>query len=197
MRFLGCCAALLIPSAALATTLPRLEVTELFAKADVVAIVQVVAGRTLGVGQESCGAIYTGQIERRFKGAAGVDTIEFGHFEGYEIGRRYLVFLTRPGETFDPLASTNSVSLEAEAKFRERCDSQHTAHRIMHSGECAIPILWAEALEYKDALLVHDRHVAFPDSVPRTKANAGERHELWDSIWIEESAAIRYLESLK
>jgi hypothetical protein len=68
MKLLPYLAALLVPFSALATTIPTLQISELFAKADVVAIVEIVEGRALGTGKESCGAIYTGQIERALKG---------------------------------------------------------------------------------------------------------------------------------
>ena len=197
MRFLSCVSILLISFAASATTLARIEVSELFKEADVVVIVRVAAGQTLGEGEERCGAIYTGKIERAFKGAAGTETVQFGHYPGYEAGGRYLLFLTKPGRRFDPLNSTNSESMAIEQEFRARCDSKQTGHRVMHSGVGALRIaLKPQPTEPKGAILVPSRYLTLPKSVARLAADAEERQKYSDPVWIAEHDFVRYLETL-
>lgn len=192
---LGIVAALLFSLGVGATTLLQVPVSELFKEADTVAIVQVVDGQALGELEESCGAKYKARIIRRFKGADS-EYVHFGHYHGYEIGGRYLLFLTKPDRDYRPLTSTNTRAMEAEKEYLEKCSSVLTANRVMHSGNGALKIMRTDEYKYKEALAVPNRYVAFPESVPRKAANLGEREEFSDYVWILESNAIEYLESL-
>ncbi|MEH6639509.1 MAG: hypothetical protein V7717_09560 [Porticoccaceae bacterium] len=188
-------AALLFSLSVGATTLPKISVAELFNEADMVAIVQVVDGQVLGELEESCGAKYKARVIRGFKGA-DTEYIYFGHFHGYEIGGRYLLFLTEPSRDYRPLMSTNSRSVEAEREFMEKCSNLLTAKKVMHSGNGALKIMWTGEYKYKDAVAVPNRYVAFPESVPRKPADLGERGEFSEYVWILETSATEYLESI-
>ena len=191
----GIVVALLFSLSVGATTLPKIPVAELFKEADMVAIVQVVDGQVLGELEESCGAKYKARVIRGFKGAE-TGYIYFGHFHGYEIGGRYLLFLTKPDRDYRPLMSTNSRAMEAEKEYLEKCSNVRTANRVMHSGNGALKIMWTGEYKYKDAVAVPNRYVAFPESVPRKPADLGERGEFSEYVWILETSAIEYLESI-
>jgi hypothetical protein len=106
------------------------------------------------------------RIDRAFKGTAATETIGFGPHHEYEIGKRYLLFLTKPDKRFDPVNSTHSHSMAEEERFRNRCDSKQFAYRSMHNGCGALAIKWTEALDSKDAVLVPSRYVTFRTPSP-------------------------------
>src|SRR3989338_1540901 len=85
---------LFVPQVAFGLTLGPIHIEKLFSQADIVAIVQVSEGHLLGEAEKSCGARYKGHVEHLFKGDKE-DYIDFGNFQGFEIGGRYLLFLSK------------------------------------------------------------------------------------------------------
>lgn len=175
--------------------MPKIPVDELFNEADMVAIVQVVDGQVIGKFENSCGAKYKARVIRRFKGN-DTEYIYFGHFQGYEIGGRYLLFLTKPGRDYHPLMSTNSHAMKDEREHMKKCSSLLTANQIMHSGYGALKIMSTGEYKYKEAVAVPNKYVVFPETVPRKYADLGERGKFGEYVWILETSAIEYLESI-
>ena len=176
------------------TTLPAIHIDRLFDEADYVLIAQVIDGRTLESSGHECGAKYTGKVIRKLKGEN--DKISFGHFHGLEIGSTYLLFLTRPGREFAPIASTNSMTITREKEFREKCGAILTLPGIMHSGYGAIEITWARPYDYEDAAKVPSAYVVLPDSISTKRYNPSEKEDFDGYVWVLESDLVEYLEQL-
>ncbi len=182
-------------SIASGTTLPPVPIEELFHEADYVLVVEVIEGHTLEPSGHKCGAVYTGRVIENIKG--GVDTISFGHFHGYEIGSKYLLFLTKPDREYRPLASTNSMAMAREQEYREKCNDVLTAAKVMHSGYGAIEITWAIPNDYEDAAKVATRFVVLPESMPTELYIHNEREQFDEYVWVPEQDLIDYLKQIK
>jgi len=162
---------MIVSQTAQATTMPRLEISELWENAAAVVLVQVMEGRLLCDGD--CGAIYTGRVVERFKGLPK-STIQFGHQGGFAIGAQYLLFLTDPGKTYSPLMSDNSISARLRAEAIEECRMFWRGFEIMHSGLAYLEIAdhfsideSGEDVVWIRVAVARERWVQFPESIPR------------------------------
>jgi hypothetical protein len=123
-----------LPFVANATIPAPVTLKKLFAKAEQVLLVQVVERRILGVGENSCGASYTGAIERSFKGAPKGARVEFGPSYQLNLGAYYLVFLSKSSEPFERYISTNDRHLTARVEFLKRCKDEMAPFAMMLFG---------------------------------------------------------------
>lgn len=176
---------LMMAGTASATTLPPVDIAELFKTADLVALVQVTSGEMLGTGKDSCGAKYTALVQDDFKGATKGETIEFGNYYGYEIGSNYVVFLTKAGRRFEPMTSTNSMMMRDRATFDQRCGPKINRNTVMHSGFGALRVLWTAEYQYKDAVRVPTRYVVLPSGTATAKAILSEQEEYSGTVWVK------------
>jgi len=165
-----------------ATTLARVELSELYADAHIVAEVQIASGESLGMGRDSCGAKYKARVEVAFKGAQAGELIEFGYFHGYEIGSRYILFLSRHEREYS--ASTNSRDMADAQASRARCSRHLTVSSVMHSGNGALLVNWASQLQFKDGVLVRTRYVRLPEGTKTEPAVPGENEQFSDPVWV-------------
>jgi len=166
------------------TTLPPIQLSQLFGDADVVALVEVVSGETLGTGEKSCGAKYSALVVDGFKGASAGATIEFGNYYGYEIGNRYVLFLVGPGRKHEPMMSSNSMHLAARAEYEEQCASRIQRNTVMHSGNGALKVHWVTDFRYKDGVAVPTRYVVLPNTVATIPAKITETNEFSGEVWV-------------
>ena len=184
-------------SGAWATTLPSIQIADLYHEADVVARVQITAGRVLGAGDNACGAKYEAIVEEGHKGVRKGDTIEFGNYFGYEIGNRYVLFLVAPGRTHEPVMSTNSMQREQKEKYVARCGPQLRRNTVMHSGNGALPIQWTAEFDYKDAVRVRRRYVGLPLGTRAKSAKVGEIEAGSDAVWVRVEDMSKLLNGLR
>ena len=108
----------LCPSADALTYAP-VKVHELHSASEQVAIVQIVDGSVLLNGSVECGSKYRGRVIETINGNAPAETIEFGRYEGLEVGTRYALFLFLKGGPYSRMLSTNSDATR-ELQQRER-----------------------------------------------------------------------------
>jgi hypothetical protein len=100
---------------------------DLFAAADHVAVVDVVARRVL---EQGCGVVTVGGVAHALKGVHA-KTIEFGYHGWYQPGRRYLLFLSKRGR--------------AGAQVTTPCVAVHTAPEVMYGGIGSVEIVRSPA----------------------------------------------------
>lgn len=112
-RILAALLALTIASSAAASPEPSIPLRELYAEARIVAVVEVLEGRVVAAGGESCGARYKGRVIEGTKNAAADQLIEFGFTPSLKIGSKYLVLL----------AAYENVRLDRYPEFQPRCKS--------------------------------------------------------------------------
>ena len=172
-------------SVAVATTLPPIPVSDLFKDADVVVVAEVVKGELIGSGEETCGAKYFAHVEESFKGSQKGSTIEFGNFHGYQLGGRYVLFLTRPGRTHEPMTSTNSMHLQAMALLQQRCGPKLVRNTVMHSGFGALQVHWTGKFNYKEGVRVPTQYVVMPKDVQTAAATPSEAEEFSGVVWVK------------
>lgn len=179
-----------------ATTLPPLPLAELFQDADIVALVQVTSGETLGVGDESCGAKYEARTIEAFKGTSKGATIEFGNYYGYAVGDRYILFLVGPGRSHAPVMSTNSMQLNAEAEYAKRCGPRLIRNTVMHSGFGAMEIHWVTDFEYQDGVSIATRYVVLPGGLLTIPKKLSETNQFSEEVWVRLSDVKKLLTGL-
>jgi hypothetical protein len=170
-----------------ATSLALIPVEELFKEADTVVIVEVVSGQML---ENFCGAKYKARIVHNFKGIDS-EFLHFGHYPGYEIEGRYLLFLTNPDRWYTQLSTTNSTAEAAVEEFHKKCDEVLDINRVMHTGAGAL-----EITKSPNEVVVHTEYIVFPESVPSRSAEFDKCGAVSKYVWIREKLAIEYLESI-
>ncbi|WP_208508987.1 hypothetical protein [Variovorax paradoxus] len=102
-----------IANHAIASMPLSIPLRELYGISSVVAVVEVVEGRTVAAGGESCGARYKGRVIEGMKNATAGQLIEFGYVPSLKIGSRYFVLLD----------DYKNVPLDRLADFHSRCES--------------------------------------------------------------------------
>lgn len=85
----------------------------LYAEADTVAVVEVVEGRVVASGGETCGARYKGRVIEGTKGAAAGAVLDFGYLPSLKVGAAYLILLGK----------FESTELPRLPDFQTRCKS--------------------------------------------------------------------------
>ena len=180
-----------------ATTLPHIPIADLFAEADVVALVEVTEGHLLGEGKDNCGAKYRATVTEGLKGVDSGSVLEFGQYIGYEIGNRYLLFLTKPGRSYEPKMSINGELESARQAAIRKCLPQWTFFRVMHSGNGALPVNWSTQFDYKDSVRIPLRYVGVPESVPQKPAMPSDNEEFSSVFWVRLDDLLTMLRSLK
>jgi len=175
-----------------ATTWARLTATEMYQHSDFVGLVEIESGRTISLGDEKCGVIYSANVIDQIKGEA-LESIEFGHFPGYGVGLEYLVFLTQPGEQQRFLNSTNSASEGRRNEFLEVCGPTQTAWKVVHSGIGILELTWSVELDYEQGFAVPTRYIYFPNTVTAIEGNFDEKDQYDDMRWIPSEDALNHL----
>jgi len=186
---------LLMSISAHATTLSRLPVEKLFDDSDFVGTVQVTEGHMLGIGEESCGAVYTAKVIEQFRGESA-GAIQFGHTYGFKVGERYLLFLSKPGDERRYLNSTNSRSERARNEYLEKCKDALVGWNVMHSGVGAIPYTWAPELKFNNGFAFPNRYISLPASMEGVEADTDARESYNEIKWYSEDAVLKLLRGM-
>jgi hypothetical protein len=187
---------LLASSVGHATTLAPVPIDSLYKEADIVATIQIVEGKVVENNEGVCGALYEGRIINSFKGVSDEETVIFGHYFHYEVGGKYLVFLTKPGTTFRSLASAN-MGIESERqKALEQCKSVRTGHEIMHSGNGIMRMYDEHLIDSNSVIKVSKKYVPLPEALKVKPAAMLEFERYSDYVWVQYSELSDFLESL-
>jgi len=190
----------LISQVAKATTLPQLTVAELYSKADVVAVVEIKSGAIIESGEYVCGANYKGKVVTPLKGDFKEgQIIGFGPFGGHKIGHQYLAFLTTKKNSYNPMTSTNSIQMNAEAKRNEVCGPLYEGYEIMFSGFGALEISWTTKFDYKDAVKLKDEWLKAPEGLLKKPVELGDNEMQSHSgeFWIKIEDMVGYINELQ
>ena len=172
-----------------ATTFSRLPIDELYEYSDFVGLVELFEGNTLGIGQESCGALYTGHVISQFKGE-NQKSIVFGHYYGFEIGRKYLLFLSKPGQEKRFLNSTNSFSESGREAELIRCKEQRIGWNVMHSGIAAIGLESSPELNFKNGFAIPTRYIEMPEILEAFEGDFGSKEKYRDMKWFKDNSVL-------
>jgi hypothetical protein len=170
--------------AANGTTLPRVTLSELFSNSDKVVFVEIAAGEVLSTEGGLCGAKYKGRVIENLKGSGVSDTIEFGYYIGYEVGSRYILFLSKRSKPFEPKRSTNAGIESAAREAMARCAKYQPPLMISHSGYGAMKVTWSSQFKYNDSVRIAERYVGLPDSMLKKPAKPSHNEEYSDVMWV-------------
>jgi len=188
---------ILVLPGANATTLANIPLSELFSEADVVALVEVAEGHLLEEGPETCGAVYRATVKEGLKGIKAGETVEFGPYFGYQIGDQYLLFLTKPGRSFDPKSSTNGAIESAQQSIVQRCQPKWKFLAVMHSGNGALPVNWSSQFEYKDSVRIPTRYIGIPKTIETKPAMPSDNEKFSSVVWVRLETMLNALRGLQ
>lgn len=87
-----------------ASTIAPVKLSDLFKQADLVAAVEIVSGD----GENYPGVVYKAKVLTAFKGIDEKETIFFGPFAGYGVGKEYVVFLSKSEYGLKPNQNADS-----------------------------------------------------------------------------------------
>jgi hypothetical protein len=93
-----------------------LAIEELFRKADVVALVRILAGDMEGY-QEPIYAVYKAEVLTGYKGVKSGGTLSYGPFVGGSIGKEYVLFLSKVAPPVRIGAQSAQVASDASSPF--------------------------------------------------------------------------------
>ncbi|RYG12566.1 MAG: hypothetical protein EON92_07965 [Burkholderiales bacterium] len=114
--------------ASIAVSIP---LKELYLEATTVAVVEVLEGRVVSVGGESCGARYKSRVIEATKNASPGKILEFGYVPDLKVGASYLVLL----------ADYDNVPVERVPEFQARCKRALPAHAMVGHWRGAMEIV--------------------------------------------------------
>lgn len=102
-------------------------------KADIVALVKVIAGDSEAYGVP----IYKAQVRENFKGTSVGQTIFFGRFVGTRLGWEYLLFLRNAANPISPKSSANPSfgPVRYAEVFNEGYSSMETSYECIFGAE--------------------------------------------------------------
>lgn len=174
MKFLRAILAPLIAFAASpgwASTPFPIPLKEIYAEADTVAVVEIVEGRLVAAGGESCGARYKGRVIEGTKSATAGAFIEFGYLTSLKLGTAYLVLLGKFEDS----------PIQGVPDFQTRCKSALPPATILAHWRGVMEIAGDTGTPAKrESWTVHPpKYVIFPLGT-RTTAVEGEK-QFWFS----------------
>ena len=197
MKFLFAVILLLVASRVHATTWEKLAVSAIYKASDVVVFVKVEKAESIYNGDVHCGVRYTTSLKESFKGEAQKSIVFYGYGgpSGFPVGTDYLLFL-RAGDTYQfGMASTNSVSMDHQANFLEKCNALRQGLEPL-GGYGSLKVDFPLSVRHM-ALEVQEDFVEFPSSIKRYPDKFNSVQELYGTAWIKLSDALTYMRTLK
>lgn len=149
-----------------AVTVDSTTTEDLLSRSTIAAYVEIRSGEIAEVGGKSCGALYKAKVITTIKGQiADGDTIEFGPYEGHEIGGRYMIFLSSRDQKVSSITSSGSGLLNAKMDFEKRCAGVLPRNYETLEGSGTIAVLKTFKNDYKPAALFPEAFVTPPQHV--------------------------------
>jgi hypothetical protein len=164
---------------------PIFKLETLFKTADVVAVVRIVSGDT----ENYKTTIYKAVVVQSFKGTADGNTLYFGPFIGYRLGREYVAFLCR---TKDPaVPTTTPTAAYGPVKYLEVFDDGYSSMEA--SYECVFDEKNIDK-ECDDGVKVCTDYIVLPKGTPAFPSM--DEIVPFGCRWVRRSKFMRMLEKL-
>jgi hypothetical protein len=161
-----------VPSSA--TSIPKVQIADLFREADFVAIVRVISGDS----EHYPKTVYKAEVMTPLKGAKERDTIFFGPFDGYGIGSDHLVFMRTSG-AIAPSSDEHGSPYGQIPAF----------YQVMYSGYAGMPVEYMCVFENDEpnekcdyGIRLNPEQVLLPRTLktfPRGPASAVTNYKKW------------------
>jgi hypothetical protein len=157
----------------LASRAVSIPLVELYAMARTVAVVEVVEGRVVSAGGDTCGARYVGRVVEGPKNAKPGTRVEFGYVPELKIGAAYLVLL----------GDLNDAHMERVPDFRARCKAALPAATMVQYWRGAMEVVGDTRNAAKRATWTVRRvgHVTYPLGT-RTVVVDGEKQFVYTDL---------------
>jgi hypothetical protein len=157
-----------------ATTIRPVKISDLFAEADLVAIVRIVAGDS----EHYLKTVYKAEVIAAFKGATSGETIFFGPYVSLGVGSEYLVFMVRT-KSIAPIKNSEGVNYGAIPIY----------YQIMYEGYSVMPVGYECVFDGKEtnercdySIQLNPSQIILPGSIrtfPRKPADAITNYKKW------------------
>ena len=158
-----------------ATTFYKVTIPDIFEKSELVVYGEIEAGRIL---LDDCGVEYAVRVQESFKGGSSAgQLIWFQNSDSTQIGGKYFLFLSKNGEEFTPLMSTNSGAMNLRARYVERCKNKWSRYKVNVFGNGALKSTSTYSEIVPRAVLIDDVVVIPPEGVKMTKFGPYDRYD--------------------
>jgi hypothetical protein len=170
----GCGMLLLCCTTAMRAAVTRsMSIGDLFAQADQVALVRIVAGDTEHYGT----VVYKAVVEVPYKGAKASEVVYFGPYAGLGVGAEYVVFLQA------------GVGVKAQTAGGLAFGDVAELGKIMSAGYAALPVGYECVFDESsvvrrcdDSVELNPEQIVLPKTMrtyPRHSAGAGASYKIW------------------
>lgn len=150
-----------------------IPLANLYAMARTVAVVEVLEGRVVSIGEQWCGARYVGRVIEGVKNVNPGTRIEFGYVPELKVGAAYLVLL----------GDFNDAPMERFPEFQERCKAALPAAVMVQYWRGAMEVLGDTRDASKRSTWTVRRvlHVAYPLGT-RSVGAEGEKNLVYSDL---------------
>ncbi|MDW3094537.1 MAG: hypothetical protein R8G33_02565 [Gammaproteobacteria bacterium] len=190
---------LLISISVRSTTLPQLEIKELYENAEVVAIIEITQGKQIEIEDKYlCASEYQSRVLEPLKGDVDKDSIlKFGPYSGRKLGGVYLVFLSKKDSIYEPVASSNSVQMNAKQEHFKKCNKHIPELHEMFHGVSTLEVSWTTKFNNEEAVKFPEEFVTPPNGLEKKLVESGDNEINTVEYWVKAKEIVSYLRSLE
>ena len=158
-----------------ATKVRPVSLTELTENSELVVYGQIQLGQIIA---GDCGVRYVVKIEEAYKGRLGPDTsLLFSSDKPLLTGSRYVLFLSKESEAFNPILSTNSFGPRPDPERVKVCQRNRPLYTVNVWGTGALEVTGTYASAAKVAVF-DDFMILMPKGAKVGKLDSSERYDV-------------------
>lgn len=170
------------------------SIMNLYAHADVVALVRIQSGELIEGTDIPCGAKYQAKVIHSIKNAQLGQKLTFGYYHHIEIGSEYLVFLEKKHLNQWPKLSILSGYEKYRAQFDRQCQSKHPDYNLIRSGTSYFKLQYNSDLSDSQGFKVNTSSVIIPQGAKPQHSKKGEC-DPWNCVWVSKKAMFNLFNS--
>ena len=186
---------LAISQLASATKIYQADISEIYAKSDLVLFGKIESGRVLA---NDCGVEYVIRVEAPYKGKVRPGAlIKFRNSGPTQLGSDYFLFLSLIDREFSPVLSTNSGATNMQAQYTQRCKPAWPPFVVNAFGNGALKSIGTYNENLRRAVLFDDGVLKPPKGLKVTTLGPYDRYDTdKDDTALDLNQFMGYLKSL-
>ncbi|MFZ2237004.1 MAG: hypothetical protein WAV67_11590 [Dokdonella sp.] len=158
-----------------ATSLYEVSVDDLYKESAIVVSGTIEVGAKL---PKDCGVSYSVRVDRSYKGDTAKGRLfRFRGFGPMQVGARYFLFMSKSGNEFRAIASTNGFDMKLRTEYLERCKHLWPPYTVNLTGAGALKVTGTYSDAVKKAVLFDNFLIRSPIGVDVTELSKGDRYD--------------------